>query len=63
MHFKVKTSFIGQPQDFLQDKANILDEKWIDKGVNNLPVFISWVFIQYYMILNKEMRDIIVQIH
>ena len=63
MYFKVKACFASQSHDFLQDEPNWLNEQRVDQRVNHLRMVLSWVLIQDYVVLNKEMRHIIIQVH
>jgi hypothetical protein len=63
MNFEVQASFVGQSKNLFQDKSNIFYEKWINKRVNDFPMFISWILVENNMILNKKMRHIVVKIY
>lgn len=54
MNFKVKTCFIGKSHDFFKNKSNRLNEKRVDKRVDDFPVFISGMFFKDNMVLNKK---------
>ena len=60
MNFKVKTGFVCQSHDLFKYVPDIFDEKRIDKGIYDLTMFISRVFVQNNMVLNKEVRNIVV---
>lgn len=62
MHLEIQASLVGQPHDFLQNETNTFNEEWVDKGVNDLSVLVSWVLFEYDLVLNKEMGHIVVQI-
>ena len=63
VNFKVKTSFIGQSHDLLENKPDIFDEERIDKGIYNFTMLVSRMFIEYDVILNKEVRNIEIQVY
>ncbi len=63
MDLEIKASFIGQPHDFPKNKPNVLDEQGIDEGINNFRVSVSWMLIEYNLILHKEMRNIIIEVN
>jgi hypothetical protein len=62
MHFKIKASFIGESHNLLENKTYGLYEQRIDEGVDDFSVLISGMLFQDYLILDKEMRDVVIQI-
>lgn len=54
MNFEVKTCFIGKSHDFFKNKSNRLNEKRVDKRVDDFPVFISGMLFEDNVILNKK---------
>ena len=54
MNFKVKTSLITKPHNFLKNKPNILNKKGINKAINNLSMRMPRMLIQNNLILNKK---------
>jgi hypothetical protein len=63
MYFKIKASFISESHDFPKDESNILDEQRVDKGVDYLGMSVSWMLVEDNLILDKEMRDIVVEVY
>lgn len=60
MNFKVETGFVCQPQYFFENISDIFNEERIDERVYYFSMFVSRMFIQNDVILNKEMRNIVV---
>lgn len=62
MDFEIETGFIGESHDFLEDEPDSFDKKRVNKRVNNFPVFVSGMLLQYDLVLNKEMRNVVIQV-
>lgn len=62
MDFEVKTGLIGKPKNLFENESNIFDEERINKGVNNFSVLVSGMLVEDNVILNKEMRDVVIQV-
>ena len=55
----------GSPSqiDLFENKPDVFDEERIDKGIYNFAMLVSRMFIEYNVILNKEVRNIEIQIN
>lgn len=62
MNLEVEASLASQSHDFSENKPYIFDKERIDKGVDNFSMLIPWMFLQNDVILNKEMRNVIIKI-
>lgn len=60
MDFEIKTSLVGESHDFFENEPDRLDEERVDEGVNNFAVLVSGVLLKNNLILDKEVRDVVV---
>ena len=62
MNLEVKASLVSEPHNLFENEPDILDEKRIDEGINNFGVFVAGVLVQANLVLDEEMRDVVVEI-
>ena len=60
MNFKIQAGFIGQSHDFPKDKSDGFDEERVDQRINDLSMSLPGMFIDNDVVLNEEVRNIIV---
>lgn len=62
MDLEIEASLVGESHNFFQDEPDSLDEKRIDKGVDDFTVLVSRMLFKNNLILNKEMRHVEVKV-
>ena len=63
MYFEVQACFGSKSHDLLKDEPDGLNEERIDEGVNDFGMVLSGMFIQDDMVLNEEVRNIVIQVY